>query len=124
VSGPSLSVDGASGNLKVVWFAAGEGDAPGVYFAESSDKGRTFSARQLLSQETMRGTPVLTANFAIWQGDRVETKMRQLGNAGAALSVAANAELPAATYANNKLFVAYITTQQQKRSIWLTRAVL
>jgi hypothetical protein len=124
VSGPSLSVDRASGNLKVVWFAAGEGNAPGVYFAESSDKGRTFSARQLLSQETVRGTPVLTANFAIWQGDRVETKMRQLGNAGAALSVAANAELPAATYANNKLFVAYITTQQQKRSIWLTRAVL
>jgi hypothetical protein len=123
VSGPSLSVDRASGNLKVVWFAAGEGDAPGVYFAESSDKGRSFSARQMLSQETVRGTPALTASgnkmTAIWQGDRVETKMRELGNAGSALSVAANAELPAATYANNKLFVAYITTQQQKRSIWL-----
>src|SRR4029079_9537312 len=106
VSGPSLSVDRASGNLKVVWFAAGEGDAPGVYFAQSSDRGRSFSARQLLSQETVRGTPALTANVAVWQGDRVETKMRELGNAGAALSVAANAELPAATYANNKLFVA------------------
>ena len=122
VSGPSLSIDRASGNLKVVWFAAGEGDAPGVYFAESSDKGRSFSARQLLSQETVRGTPALTANVAVWQGDRVETKMRELGNAGSALSVAANAELPAATYANNKLFIAYITTQQQKRSIWLVRA--
>ena len=123
VSGPSLSVDRASGNLKVVWFAAGEGDAPGVYFAESSDKGRSFSARQMLSQETVRGTPALTVSgnkmTAIWQGDRVETKMRELGNAGSALSVAANAELPAATYANSKLFVAYITTQQQKRSIWL-----
>ena len=123
VSGPSLSVDRASGNLKVVWFAAGEGDAPGVYFAESSDKGRSFSARQLLSQETVRGTPALTANVAVWQGDRVETKMRELGNAGAALSVAANAELPAATYANNKLFIAYIVTEQNKRSIWLTRGV-
>jgi hypothetical protein len=123
VSGPSLSIDRASGNLKVVWFAAGEGDAPGVYFAESSDKGRSFSARQMLSQETVRGTPALTVSgnkmTAIWQGDRVETKMRELGNAGSALSVAANAELPAATYANSKLFVAYITTQQQKRSIWL-----
>jgi hypothetical protein len=123
VSGPSLSVDRASGNLKVVWFAAGEGDAPGVYFAQSSDKGRSFSARQLLSQETVRGTPALTANVAVWQGDRVETKMRELGNAGAALGVAANAELPAATYANNKLFVAYIVTEKNKRSIWLTRAV-
>jgi hypothetical protein len=123
VSGPSLSVDRASGNLKVVWFAAGEGDAPGVYFAQSSDKGHTFTARQLLSQETVRGTPVLTANTAVWQGDRVETRMRELGNAGSALSVAANAELPAATYANNKLFVAYIVTDKTKRSIWLTRAV-
>ena len=123
VSGPSLSVDRASENLKVVWYAAGEGSAPGVYFAESNDKGRSFSARQLLSQETVRGTPALTADIAIWQGaDRVETKMRKLGNAGSALSVATNAELPAATYANNKLFIAYITTQQQKRSIWLVRA--
>lgn len=126
VSGPSLSVDRASGNLKVVWYAAGEGNAPGVYFAESSDKGHSFSARQLLSQETVKGTPVLAANVAVWQGttDRIETKLRPLGNAGSALSVAANAELPAATYANDKLFIAYITTQQQKRSVWLKRAVL
>ena len=122
VSGPSLSVDRASGDLKVVWYAAGEGSAPGVYFAQSSDKGHSFSPRQLLSQETVRGTPALTANLAVWQGaDRVETKMRELGNAGAALSVAANAELPSATYVNNKLFIAYITTQQQKRSIWVVR---
>lgn len=125
VSGPSLSVDRASGNLKVVWYAAGEGNAPGVYFAESADKGHSFSARQLLSQETVRGTPALTANIAIWQGaDRIETKVRELSNAGSALSVAANAELPAATYANDKLFIAYITTQQQKRSIWLVRAAV
>ena len=123
VSGPSLAVDQASGNLKVVWYAAGEGAAPGVYFAESKDKGHSFSPRQLLSQETVRGTPVLTANVAVWQGaDRLETKMRPIGNTGAALSVASNAELPAANYANDKLFVAYITTQQQKRSIWLVRA--
>lgn len=125
VSGPSLAVDRASGTLKVVWYAAGEGSAPGIYFAESNDKGRSFSQRQLLSEETVRGTPVLTANLAVWQvADRIETKMREVGKTGAALSVAANAELPAATYANDKLFIAYITTQQQKRSIWLLRAVL
>jgi len=127
VSGPSLSVDRVSGNLKVVWYAAGEGNAPGVYFAESNDKGRSFSPRQLLSQETVRGTPALTASqnnmIAIWQGaDRVETKMRELGNAASPLSVAANAELPTATYANDKLYVAYITTDKNRRSIWLQRA--
>jgi hypothetical protein len=36
--GPSLSVD-SGGKLKVLWFAAGEGNPPGLYFAESSDKG-------------------------------------------------------------------------------------
>jgi hypothetical protein len=125
VSGPSLSIDRASGNLKVVWYAAGEGSAPGVYFAVSNDKGRSFSPRQLLSEETVRGTPVLAANLAVWQGaDRFEVKARELGGTGAALSIASNAELPAATYADDKLFIAYVMTQQQKRSVWVIRAVL
>jgi hypothetical protein len=127
VSGPSLSVDKASGSLKIVWFAAGEGGAPGVYFAESKDKGHSFSPRQLLSQETVRGTPALaTGNqsmIAVWQSaDTGEIKMHALGNTGSALSVAANAELPAGAFANDKLFVAYIGKDKEKRSIWLAAA--
>jgi hypothetical protein len=123
VSGPSLSVDRSSGNLKVVWYAAGENSAAGVYFAESKDKGHSFSPRQLLSQETVRGTPVLAGSIALWQtSETAETKMRSLGDAGSALSVAANAELPAGTYVNDKLFVAYIANEKEKRSIWLIRA--
>jgi hypothetical protein len=127
VSGPSLSVDRASGVLKVVWYAAGEGNAPGVYFAESKDKAQSFSPRQLLSQETVQGTPAVatdqTKMIALWQTTGVaETKMRDLGNAGSALSVAANAELPAGTFANEKLFVAYIAREKEKRSVWLVRA--
>jgi hypothetical protein len=127
VSGPSLSVDSASGNLKVVWFAAGENGAPGVYFAESNDKARSFSPRQLLSQETVRGTPALAAGaqrmIAVWQSaDTTETKMHVIGNTGAALSVAANAELPAGAFSNDKLFVAYIAKEKENRSIWLAAA--
>ncbi|HET6974872.1 MAG TPA: sialidase family protein [Pyrinomonadaceae bacterium] len=123
VSGPSLSVDRATGNLKVVWYAAGEGSAAGVYFAESKDKGHSFSPRQLLAQETVRGTPVVTGAVALWQTSETgETKMRSLGNAGSALSLATNAELPAGTYVNDKLFVAYIGKEKEKRSIWLIRA--
>ena len=122
VSGPSLWVERTSGTLKVVWYAAGEGNAPGVYFAQSSDKGRSFSPRQLLSQETVRGTPALAENLALWQtADRVETKVRELGSTGSALSVASNAELPAAASANDILLVAYIMTQQQKRSVWVIK---
>jgi hypothetical protein len=125
VSGPSLSVDGASGNLKVVWYAAGEGTAAGLYVAESKDNGRSFTPRQLLAQETVRGTPVLAGSIALWQtSETAETKIRSLGNTGTALSVAANAELPAGTFVNDKLFVAYIGKEKEKRSIWLIRAAL
>ena len=127
VSGPSLSVDGSSGNLKVVWYAAPEGNAPGVYFAESKDKGRSFSPRQLLAQETVQGTPSLTAgassSIALWQtSGKAEAKMRALGSEGAAVSVAMNAELPAAAFSQDKLFIAYIGKDKEKRSIWLIRA--
>jgi hypothetical protein len=127
VSGPSLAVDSASGNLKVVWYAAAEGSAPGVYFAESKDKGHSFSPRQLLAQEPVQGTPSLTtganSSIALWQtSGKAETKMLPLGSQGAALSVALNAELPAATFSRDKLFVAYIAKDKEKRSIWLIRA--
>src|SRR5215204_1813809 len=125
VSGPSLSVDVASGSLKVAWYAAGESSAPGVYFTESQDKGRSFSPRQLLSQENVRGTPALAVGnrnlIALWQSaDVPDTKMRELGTAGSVLSVAANAELPAGAVSNDKLFVTYIAKEKEKRSIWLS----
>ena len=54
-----------------------------------------------------------------------ETKMRELGGAGAAVSVAANAELPSGAFSNDKLFVAYITKAitkvGEKRSVWLAK---
>lgn len=127
VSGPSLSI-AANGTLRVVWYAAGEGDAPGLYFAETRDKAHTFSPRSLLMQETVKGTPALAGAkdraVAIWQGalgQQPETKMRELGGAGAAVSIAANAELPSGVLTNNKLFVAYITKVGEKRSVWLAK---
>ena len=133
VSGPSLSAD-ANGALKVVWYAAGEGDAPGLYFAETRDRGQTFSPRTLLMQESVKGTPALAAGnnraIAIWQGtgaqqgsatQQIETKIRELGGAGAAMSVAANAELPSGALSSGKLFVAYITKVGEKRSVWFAR---
>lgn len=127
VSGPSLSTD-PNGALEVVWYAAGEAGAPGLYFAETRDQGRSFSPRALLMQESVKGTPAIAAGgnrtFAVWQGtagQQIETKMRELGGAGAAVSVAANAELPSGALCNDKLFVAYITKMGEKRSVWLAK---
>lgn len=125
VSGPSLSVD-SGGKLKVLWFAAGEGNPPGLYFAESSDKGNSFSPRQLLSQEAVRGTPALnTTNdvaIGIWQTMAGETKMTELGQHGMPITIAANAELPAGAFSNGNMFVAYIAKEKEKRSVWLVKA--
>lgn len=127
VSGPSLATD-PNGALKVVWYAAGEAGAPGLYFAETRDRGRSFSPRALLMQESVKGTPALVGGnnrtVAIWQGtanEQIETKMRELGGAGAAVSIAANAELPSGALCNDKLFVAYITKVGEKRSVWLAK---
>jgi hypothetical protein len=53
VVGPSLSLD-AKGALTVVWFL-GDGARPGLYFATSTDHGRTFSPRRLLDPEQRLG---------------------------------------------------------------------
>ena len=128
VSGPSLSL-GEDGALKVLWYAAGEGNTPGLYLTESKDKGKTFSPRQLLAQEGVRGTPVLAggnvANVAIWEmtgGAAAETKFRKVGTDGPAVSVGTNAELPAAAFSKDGLFVAYISKVKEKRSVWLVKA--
>ncbi|MEP7338862.1 MAG: sialidase family protein [Acidobacteriota bacterium] len=53
VVGPTLTID-AAGMLAVVWFV-GDGKRPGLYFAASSDHGKTFSARQLMDANQRLG---------------------------------------------------------------------
>ena len=128
VSGPSLALDPSSGSLRVLWYAAGDAGATGLYLSESKDNARSFSPRQLISEEVVHGTPALAAGthnaIAVWQSAGAgETKMRDLGKEGsAASSVAANAELPAGVIANDHLYVAYIAKEKEQRSIWLVRA--
>jgi hypothetical protein len=85
-------------------------------------------------QESVKGTPALAAGnnraVAIWQGtgaqqgsatQQIQTKIRELGGAGAAVSVAANAELPSGALTRDALFVAYITKVGETRTVWLAK---
>jgi BNR repeat protein len=128
VSGPSLSV-AENGTLKVLWYAAGEANAPGLYVTESKDKGHSFSPRQLLAQESVRGTPVLTAgnnsDIAVWEmpnTNGTETKFRAVGTDGTAITIGKGGELPAAAFSKGGLFVAYVSKVNEKRSVWLVKA--
>jgi hypothetical protein len=53
VAGPSFSFD-KRGNLTVVWFTGG-GEQPGLYYATSTDRGETFSARRPLHSRQQIG---------------------------------------------------------------------
>jgi BNR repeat protein len=62
VAGPSFSFDNRGGVI-AVWFMGG-GERPGLYFATSADKGKTFAPRRLLDPEQKIGKRAHTAGFA------------------------------------------------------------
>ena len=126
VSGPSLSA-GPGGGLFVLWYAAGEANAPGLYYSLSFDKARSFVQRRLVSQEAIRGTPLLAPGgenaVAFWQAaETLDTKVGIFSNPGPAVfTIASNAELPAGVFSNGKVFVTYIAKDKEKRSVWITK---
>jgi hypothetical protein len=133
VSGPALAV-GGDGALRAVWYTAGERGQAGLYFSESRDEGHTFSARRLLAGGQVRGNPALLIDernnlLAVWESDD-EKDPRILGarlaNDGAAAATTATpladtAELPTVARAGEQLFVGYIISNKEQRSIWVRR---
>lgn len=127
VSGPSLSArkDGA---LRVLWYTEGESGTRGLYTAQSTDGGRTFSPRQLVAGGPVFGNPVLVPDsrldidVAIWQaGDNglVRAEITQDGNVQANSTVMTTGKLPSATIANGRSVLAYISHVNNQQSIWL-----
>jgi hypothetical protein len=73
VSGPALAA-GDGDRLTVLWFTAGDAGTAGLYSSESSDGGRTFAPRRVVSEVGVRGTPQLLpdaqgAAVAVFEGD-------------------------------------------------------
>ncbi|HEU0176102.1 MAG TPA: sialidase family protein, partial [Blastocatellia bacterium] len=62
VAGPSFSLDNR-GAIMVVWFMGG-GERPGLYYATSTDSGKTFAPRRLLDPQQKIGKRAQTAGFA------------------------------------------------------------
>jgi hypothetical protein len=129
VSGPALAA-GDGERLTVVWFTAGDAGTPGIYSSESSDGGRTFAPRRVVSEVTVRGTPQLLTDargvVAVFEGEGVDGSAALLeARPGGADGVAPNAraqlgagELPAAAVLEGRIYAAYIS----KGGVWLTSA--
>ena len=62
VAGPSFSLN-SRGAITVVWFMGG-GERPGLYYATSTDNGKTFTPRSLLDPQQKIGKRAHTAGFA------------------------------------------------------------
>ncbi|HEX7997552.1 MAG TPA: sialidase family protein [Pyrinomonadaceae bacterium] len=133
VSGPALAVT-RDGALRAVWYTAGEGGSAGLYWAESRDMAQTFNARKLLAAGQVRGNPSLLLDeqnnlLAVWESDEEKEprilSARLAANAERATestTLADRAELPAIAKGGEQLFVGYIVSNKDQRSIWITRA--
>ncbi len=127
VSGPALSA-GNIGNLTVLWYTAGGAGTQGLYASRSTDGGRTFATRQLVSAGVVFGNPSLLFEpksnhlFAVWQsGDSglMRAEMASDGSINNTMSLQSSGKLPAATLDTGQTVLAYISTVDNQRSIWL-----
>jgi hypothetical protein len=129
VSGPALLAEDG-GALKVLWYTEGEAGERGLYLTQSLDGGRTFSARQLVSKGAIHGTPLLLRgdalnSVALWQAGESGLMRADILKDGsiqaAVVSELKKASLPSAGFVSGQPLVAYISTLNNQRSIWLVR---
>jgi hypothetical protein len=132
VSGPALSVAAGDGRLRVVWYTEGDKGAPGLYWAESLDQGKTFSESKSFAKGQARGLPLLIGDgrsgpTVVWESNEgAEPRVMSAPLAGDGEAVIApltnTGELPSATISGDQLFVSYIAKVNDQRSIWVVRA--
>jgi hypothetical protein len=128
VSGASMSV-GAQGALKIIWYTAGKAGNPGLYYAESKDAGKTFSPRALVSPEIVTGTSTVLGETAeksriVFAAANNQIVIGAAENSATNFSVRQTidgAQLPAAAFAGEKLFVAFVKGDEKNKSVWLIR---
>ena len=131
VSGAALAAAG-EGVVRVLWYTAGEAGAPGLYWSESRDGGRTFTPRRGFAEGGGAGTPVLLSDgghgfVATWEGNGgggqarpMAARLSEEGEVGAA-AMADAGELPAAAVAEGHAFVAYVSKGSGHSGVWLAR---
>lgn len=128
VAGPALMAM-KDGSLRVLWYTAGEAGAPGLYWSESRDGGRTFAPRSSFAESSGRGMPSMLPDegggfVAVWEGNGSEAKpikasLSGKGSAADTMSLAIAGELPAAAKSGASSFVAYVSKVNQGRGVWL-----
>jgi hypothetical protein len=118
VSGAAMAIEG-NDLLNISWYTAGNAGQPGLYNAVSTDGGKTFGARSLVSDKAVGGTPAMlgldagmTSLFAV--GSDIEIRLPTGG-----LQVIENGQYPAAAWGRGKLFVTFVQRENDRRNVVL-----
>lgn len=125
VSGAGMTTDDA-GNLKIVWFTAGDAGTPGIYQTESKDGGKTFSPRILVSDKGASGTPTILQgedgkSRIVFSATDRNTYSLAWQNASVDLAEEnriGDAELESAAISKGKIFVAFVRRVNEKRNVF------
>jgi hypothetical protein len=132
VSGPALAA-GDGDRLIVLWYTAGDAGTPGLYSSESSDGGRTFAPRRVVSESGVHGTPQLLSDVqgtavAVFEGEGeggspglLEARLDGAGRGAGGITSNSQTqfgagELPASAILDGRVYAAYIS----KGGVWLT----
>jgi len=127
VSGSSLSVDN-NGTLSVLWFSAGKNGETGLYWSQSKNYGANFGSRQLVRAGLIKGTPVLLATddgfTGVWEGIAggstvLSARLDTQAISSDSLSIASDAELPAAAATRVAIVIAYVVKDDQHQGVWV-----
>jgi len=124
VSGAAITTN-ASGDLLAYWYTAGAAGEPGLYEARSSDGGRTFGPRKLVDAQAVSGTPVLIKNgkgaACVLTENGEQIALIPVDGAADSPRKFVNATLPAAAASGDNIVIAFVKTEGNGRSVWLTR---
>lgn len=131
VSGPAL-VASPDNALRVLWYSAGEAGAPGLYWSESRDGGKSYTSRKALAEGAAFGNPHLLRGqgnnlTVVWESNQKGASkiiVARLDNAGAPAitEFPSQGQLPSAAATRDQLYITYVIKQNEHRSIWLVRA--
>jgi hypothetical protein len=116
VSGAALLAE-ANKKLKVMWYTAGRAGQAGVYSAESTDGGKTFSNRTLVSGDGISGTPWIGDGAQIFAVADGKVLIRASGQPDRTIE----GEVPVVALTNGKPLLALVRKVGNERSVWITR---
>lgn len=121
VSGAALASPDAH-TLDVVWYTAGAAGQAGVYFTRSTDGGKTFGSRLLVSNEAGSGTPSVALNgrttiavFPAFNGGTITATWNGTPANELTLSRNEQAAVPVAASA----VIAFVREEAGTNTIWL-----